>query len=97
MTKDQLDAIRPRCRVTGDHSYKLPDARRDMSALLAEVERLTHERDAAIADAREFSCRICCTYCRFYNTSSYIPPCSTCSDMSNWQWRGAQEVTNEGN
>lgn len=72
--------------------------------ILAYIQRLERERDAAVEQLKEvdridlFSCSHCkhdelcdpdlgaCADC------DKNCPCSKCSHMSNWQWRGVQEV-----
>ena len=64
-------------------------ARQDIPALLAEVARLTHERDALLQDAkfnagRETHANGCWKTCKSHR-------CTTCVDGHNWKWRGMQK------
>ena len=65
--------------------------------LIAEVKRLTRERDAACADLQNIARqeKICST-CKYFNFSSKKNPCAQCiKNIENgrikWQWRGVQE------
>jgi len=67
----------------------------DFSALVAAVERLTLERDAAVADLREAIAASCddeCRFCRHANS----PECAACNAAAEnkWEWRGAREAAN---
>jgi len=71
----------------------------DAKALIAEVKRLTRERDEAVQDFQNYitgnftrTCQLCakiktCDYFSRYGNSSYM----TCID---WQWRGIQGADN---
>lgn len=64
-------------------------ARTDIPALIAEVERLQKERDAAI-DCIPRKCVYC--DCREgWNTCERSAFISDGEECLNWQWRGAQE------
>ena len=69
-----------------------------------KIEQLERERDAAVEQLKEddradlFRCSHCeheeLTLCEIVDCENCDKecPCATCFDMSNWQWRGVQEV-----
>lgn len=71
---------------------------------IAAGEKYKRERDAAVEQLKEvdridlFSCSHCKneenSVCEFVDCENCDKdcPCATCVDMSNWKWRGAQEV-----
>ena len=72
---------------------------------LAYIQQLERERDAAVEQLRRADKENLfeCTHCKHNVSCSEILlgcdvcdnsecPCSTCVDLSNWQWRGVQEV-----
>ena len=67
----------------------------DVSLLIAEVERLTLERDAAVADLREAIAASCDDECRFCKHAN-SPKCVACNaDAENkCEWRGEREAAN---
>lgn len=71
----------------------------------ALIQQLERERDAAVEQLRRADKENLfeCTHCKHNVSCSEILlgcdvcdnsecPCSTCVDLSNWQWRGVQEV-----
>lgn len=79
------------------------------SDALAYIQQLERERDAAVAQLKEVdvSSYFECAHCKHEELcdSPVWPcndcdneecPCHTCSEGSNWQWCGAQEVENDG-
>lgn len=63
-------------------------------------EAMKRERDAAVEDIKKYSGCSCCANSRFCTdphpdcigcTLEHCP-CYSCSNGSNWQWRGVQEV-----
>ena len=103
MTHDELETIELRFayRYVNTNNYKvfIDTAEIDICDLIAEVKRLTRERDAAEQDFQNYitgnftrTCQLCtkiktCDYFSRYGNSSYM----TCID---WQWRGVQEDNN---
>jgi len=78
--------------------YITPDI---VSALIADVKRLTIERDAAIVDLCKTALEtiISCDICRYYEVSEYTEQCNSCirignGDTDQWQWR---VITGDGN
>ena len=72
---------------------------------LALIQQLERERDAAVEQLKQADKEnlLECTHCKHNVRCSEILlgcndcdnsecPCSTCVDLSNWQWRGVQEV-----
>lgn len=53
----------------------------------AMLETRTKERDAAVAQLKEFSC-VTCANCDLMHLSS---TCKQCRSEDHWQWRGIQE------
>jgi len=78
--------------------------RTDVPALIAEVkrqnaeiERLTRERDAAVADLEPYQDWRGCDSCMFDEYCGYAPDkskCADCDEFSNWEWRGVKETVN---
>jgi hypothetical protein len=77
----------------------------ERNELLQKNQQLEHERDAAVQQLKQADKEnlLECTHCRHNVRCSEILlgcngcdnsecPCSTCVDLSNWQWRGVQEV-----
>ena len=69
--------------------------RRDIAALITEVEHLTRKCDAAIADLREAISTVCddeCRFCKHGNSTE----CAICNiDVgSKWEWRRVRETVN---
>lgn len=81
-TVPDLDAIRARLDVGGWDFYRRASA--DVPALLAEVERLRAQRDAALALHRDDGwgfCRACIT--NIPVTGSHAPwPCATATTLT---------------
>jgi len=77
----------------------IAQAKQDIPALIAEVKRLTRERDAAVADLNYFAGNFCDSCIHFHTPIEDAEPCHKCtvlthSDTSYWQWRGVQEAGN---
>lgn len=53
----------------------------------AELAQVKRERDAAVEDLREMTCRTC----RFRENESWEKPCRVCTSGDLWEWRGVQE------
>jgi len=67
-------------------------SKQDVASLIAEVKRLTRERDALFIDLKEGTVCDYCIHANSYND----PPCQECSSKNDhWQWRGVQEGDNE--
>lgn len=71
------------------HTYNpnfefIAEARTDIPALIAEVERLTKERDAAVEWADDL-----CTMMLRYNADGYEEPCEIAEEYK--KWRGVKE------
>lgn len=72
-----------------------------LEAQAAEIERLTRERDAAVADLRhailrEDECTFCAHCCAggeplYRPNEQYLAFCRDCDDLSNFEWRGPQK------
>jgi len=101
MTHDELETIELRFayRYVNTNNYKvfIDTAEIDIGDLIAEVKRLTRERDAAVADMVELSdLRVPCTLCKNGNDCDI-----TLTDLDYFtgcfKWRGVQEADNEGN
>ncbi|MCL2556887.1 MAG: hypothetical protein FWE09_00245 [Treponema sp.] len=119
MTRDELDAIRGRSNEANEKSklaqeywghYEHYQGAYDMLALLAEVERLTIECDAAVEDFDG----VMTSMAPLEQGSDYAQlkkePCHTCAsgpnrnkcaypcgriDYRSWKWRGAKEANND--
>jgi len=104
MTDNEVKEIEARQfdSMASTEGYKLwlATAFEDIANLIADVRRVTRERDAAVADLKKA-------------TSAGLSPCSFCKtidkniclkcdpshkgNFNKWQWRGVQEADNEGN
>lgn len=98
MNNQDLDAIQERYKQIV--KYTEPDLpvhihSKDLALLLAEIDRLKAERDAAVSNLRwvadlSGSPCLCCKY----NTGDIVahPYCGGCGpkDHSKWQWRGLE-------
>lgn len=64
-------------------------------SILAYIRQLERERDAAIADFTEFAnSTAICALCKDFK---FDEPCEKgVNGESCWQWRGVQEVSNDG-
>jgi len=85
MTKERFDGIKARSKESLVEMFPFL---LDMRDLVAEVERLTRERDAAIADLDAYKVDKC-SACRF-NVDN--PDALGCTFCSGWQWRGVKEA-----
>ncbi|MDR0512067.1 MAG: hypothetical protein LBG93_03055 [Treponema sp.] len=98
MKNEQLKAIKAwiTSSYSNDH-YVGYGLKRDIRDLIAEVERLTRERDAAVADLKNINIQeTFCSTCKYFNFSAKENPCAQClKNIENgrikWQWRGVQE------
>ena len=59
-------------------------AEKDRDAVLAELEQVKRERDAAIRDLEMVSVCDTCVH-------EHAPSCPGCNDAENWEWRGPEE------
>ena len=59
-------------------------AEKDRDAVLAELEQVKRERDAAIRDLEMVSVCDTCVH-------EHAPSCPGCNDAENWEWRGQEE------
>ena len=59
-------------------------AEKDRDAVLAELEQVKRERDAAIRDLEMVSVCDTCVH-------EHAPSCPGCNDAENWEWRGPGE------
>ena len=88
--EETLEAIRVRCErakgnEVGDYLQKSL-VLNDISFLLAVVECLTRERDAAVADLCDYPYRMCTT-CVHDNKCDKKDDCVQ-DGYQHWQWRG---------
>jgi len=104
MTKEQLEAIWEKCEaihgigIIATNGLDADSARnlilKDIPALLAEIDRLQRERDAAVADIKLATTEgEICILCKYYNANNMCDGIKSGCDgsYSGWQWRGAQE------
>ena len=102
MTHEELEAIEARfkCRRENTLTWKaFHDVMADnFTALIAEVKRLTCERDAAIGDLKLLSSRadISCRFCAHCLKEEHEKPCCDCVGgvPDFWEWRGVREAYN---
>ena len=98
MTVEELDAIKA-CSEKADKHSSLKyvwESWHDNAALIAEVERLTLERAAAVADLQKAITTTCddmCFYCKNLDTEE-CTQCDVDEHESKWEWRGAREAAN---
>ena len=107
MTQEDLGAIEARLKVARTINAIEDDEddecennvsqfyEHDVFLLVAEVKRLTKERDTAVADLREAIATVCddeCKFCKHGNSTE----CAICNtDAENrWEWRGVKETVN---
>ena len=108
MTRENLGSIKARFGATGKSFWPmgkilehcdeaqaafLSYVRMDVPALIAKVERLIIERDAAVADLREAIAIVCDDACKFCKNSLECAICCTGVE-DKWEWRGVQEAVN---
>ena len=106
MTHEELEAIEGRRdaleNAMGCNPYEYAvltsNTAGDIPALIAEVKRLTRERDVAVSDLKFFAGGFCSS-CKHFRLSKECEPCNKCSKTrdaenatNNWQWRGVQEA-----
>ena len=94
MTREDLDAIRERSKKAVLHSslVNVWESWPDVPVLIAEVDRLTRERDVAIADLRD--CKNC-RHCKKFRTDHLCPSVVPNPEARKcWEWRGVQEAAN---
>ena len=100
MDQSRINAIRARCEAAEDNyksvraNFELMELFHvDIPDLLAEVERLTRELEAAKRDMAISS--MDCTTCKYADLAECLSPCCDCGNpewggsRENWQWRGA--------
>ena len=98
MIREELEAIEARlntrCESLINMDLFAKNVDGDMATLIAEVERLTRERDALFIDLKEGTVCDYCIHANSYND----PPCQECSRKNDhWKWRGVREADNAGN
>ena len=96
MTSEELEAIE--ARLTMEVIHRLPTAvlYNEIHGLIAEVKRLTRERDALLKDMKNAVSHMvsACYLCKFKETKESYDPCNACLANGYWQWRGVQEADN---
>jgi len=91
MTHEELEKLLIK---TGCYDYI---SSHHVEKLIAEVKRLTRERDALLKDIKSAIAHSVgrCSLCKFKETKEYHDPCDACLANGYWQWRGVQEADNE--
>jgi len=96
MTREDIEVLKQRATV---YEYMVS---RHVVELIAEVERLTRERDAFQQDIIS-NCSQLCNICIHKDAEPYEEPCCKCNEFiitsktSHWKWSGIQEADNAGN
>jgi len=102
MTREILGAVKARLTWEKIAALKTNVLFNEIHGLISEVERLTLERNAAVADLRavvEQNSGSNCILCKYLPKKGEHERCQACGygDKNKWEWRGVQEVGHEGN
>lgn len=87
------DEVERQRRSADDRQHLYENAERAYMKVLAELEQVKRERDAAVASWRGFCAKCAWNGKQYLSDGKMDDRCKTCRDNNkcNWEWRGQKE------